>query len=187
MSDAHNMPDDDVLSGDLILVDGQPMTTSRKVAERFGKQHKDVLRAIRALLPSEDEGQRNFAPTSYADSQGKLQPEYLISKDGFCLLAMGFTGSEALTWKRRFIKAFNLAIARVAALSKPPSVPLGLHEQAMKIHGEAKTSEALASICGRGLRKRRDEKPVFAQQLAQIERAMQICLFLGLDGLPDID
>lgn len=128
MSDEHNIQDDDILSSDLILVDGQPMTTSRKVAARFNKQHKDVLRAIRALLPTEED-QRNFAPTSYTDSQGRKQDEYLISKDGFCLLAMGFTGPDALAWKRTYIKAFNRMAAEIAQAARVPAVPVTLHER----------------------------------------------------------
>jgi Rha family phage regulatory protein len=173
---------------DLTPVNGQPMTTSRKVAARFKKAHKTVLRSIKKIEAVQPEFSRlNFVPRDYVDARGKLQPEYAMTRDGFALLAMGFTGDAAMTWKVIYINAFNKMAEEIARASHVPAVPLTLHEQALKLHAEAKTSEALATIYGRGLRKRRDDKPVFARQLEQLERAMQICLFLGLDGLPDVD
>ena len=95
---------------------GHIFTTSRKVAEHFGKSHKNVLRDISALLakiarlnfePPNATGRLNFAPSSYTDKRGKTYPEYHLSHDGFSLLAMGFTGREALVWKLKFLEAFN--------------------------------------------------------------------------------
>ena len=180
------MQDLDLILSDLSPVDGIPMTTSRLVAKRFGKSPSSVNRAIRALVETE-EGPCNFAPTPYTDSQGKTQTEYRISKDGFCLLAMGFTGPEALRWKRAYINAFNAMTDEIAEASRVPAIPLSLHEQALKLHAEAKTSEAMASIHGRGLRKRRTDKPVLEKQIALMERALQLCIALDLPGLPDVD
>lgn len=95
---------------------GRIFTTSRKVAEHFGKSHKNVLRDIATLLdeisrlnfePRDSVGLRNFAQSTYTDQRGKTYPEYHLSHDGFSLLAMGFTGREALVWKIKFIDAFN--------------------------------------------------------------------------------
>ena len=88
-------------------VNGKAVTTSRKVAETFEKQHKDVLKAIRELEMPEDFRERNFAPTVYVDSTGRKLPEYLITRDGFTLLAMGFTGKKAMQFKVAYIEAFN--------------------------------------------------------------------------------
>ncbi|WP_293996671.1 Rha family transcriptional regulator [Sphaerotilus sp.] len=87
----------------------QPMTTSRRVAQMFGKEHKNVLRSVERLLPDlPDEFSRlNFEPRTYTDDRGKEQPEYLLTQDGFIMLAMGFTGREAVYWRATFIKAFN--------------------------------------------------------------------------------
>lgn len=91
-------------------VHGQPMTTSRRVAQMFGKEHKNVLRSVERLLPDlPDEFSRlNFEPRTYTDDRGKEQPEYLLTQDGFLMLAMGFTGREAIRWRAEFIKAFNV-------------------------------------------------------------------------------
>lgn len=89
------------------------VTTSRNVAEVFGKNHKDVLRDVRNVissLPDESNnwGMRNFALTPYTDPQNKqTYDEYLITKDGLTLLVMGYTGEKAMTFKLAYIKRFN--------------------------------------------------------------------------------
>lgn len=94
--------------------DGQIFTTSLKVAEHFGKNHRDVLKAIKNLLadcPDQDFSLRNFAPRIYQYSAGKGQlrdaPMYHMTEEGFALLAMGFTGPKALQWKIDFLNAFR--------------------------------------------------------------------------------
>lgn len=84
------------------------MVSSREVAERFEKQHKDVLEAIRNIT-AENSAVTNdyFIESSYKAGTGKEYPEYLLTRDGFSLLAMGFTGAKALGWKLKFIEAFN--------------------------------------------------------------------------------
>lgn len=93
------------------VVDGQAVTTSLKVAEVFEKQHKDVLRAVRELEVPEDFGRRNFAQTerTWINNLGKevRTPMYRITRDGFTLLAMGFTGKRAMEFKLAYIAAFN--------------------------------------------------------------------------------
>lgn len=92
---------------ELTVTNGQPTTTSLAIAERFGKRHADVLRAIEALDCSKEFTERNFALSAYRDSTGRALPMHHITKDGFMFLAMGFTGKEAAAWKERFIAAFN--------------------------------------------------------------------------------
>ena len=93
---------------DLVLIDnGEPVTTSRVVAERFGKQHSHVLKAIRSLDLPPDINASNFGLVDYLDQKGEMRPEYLMTKDGFTLLVMGFTGREAMKFKIEFINAFN--------------------------------------------------------------------------------
>jgi Rha family phage regulatory protein len=88
--------------------DNRATTTSLIVAEFFEKQHKDVLRAIENLLSDlSEDSRRNFAPRDYTDDRGKTWPMFEMSRDGFSLLAMGFTGKRALEWKVKFLKAFN--------------------------------------------------------------------------------
>ena len=96
----------------LVVIDGRPTTTSLEVARNFGKRHDDVLKAIRNLLmelPSEPA--RNFAETSIEADQPnggtRSTPAYRLTRDGFTLLAMGFTGKKALQFKLAYITEFN--------------------------------------------------------------------------------
>lgn len=94
----------------VICNNGKATTTSMKVAEYFGKRHDDVLKAIRKLLEDQDVStRRNFAVSDYQDSTGRKLPMYELDRDGFTLLAMGFTGKQALTFKLSYIDAFNKA------------------------------------------------------------------------------
>lgn len=95
---------------DLVHADhGQPLTTSRRVAQRFGKRHRDVLRSIQRLIAEADPAftERSFALSEYADPTGRALPEYHLTQAGFMLLAMGFTGPDALALKVQFIRAFD--------------------------------------------------------------------------------
>lgn len=90
----------------VVVKNNQVVVSSRQVAEKFGKRHKDVLENIRNILVAE-----NFATKFYQEStreyRGQRFPEYLMNRDGFTLLAMGFTGKDALQWKMKYIAAFN--------------------------------------------------------------------------------
>jgi Rha family phage regulatory protein len=91
----------------LDLVDGRPVTTSLNVADVFGKQHQHVMRAIRSLDVPEEFSRSNFGPSAYVDERGKAQPMCNLTRDGFTLLAMGFTGKAAMQFKLAYIDAFN--------------------------------------------------------------------------------
>ena len=86
---------------------GEPVASSRDVAKRFGKEHKDVLRAIKSITAQNCAVTQMFYQSEYTAGTGKKYPMYLMNRDGFCLLAMGFTGKEAVQWKLKYIEAFN--------------------------------------------------------------------------------
>lgn len=90
---------------------GQLVVSSREVARNFEKRHDGVLRDIDNLiggLPKTVDTLALFIPTEYQHEQnGQTYREYLLTRDGFSLLVMGFTGSKALEWKLKYIEAFN--------------------------------------------------------------------------------
>lgn len=91
------------------LKDGKPITTSQIVAESFGKNHRDVLRSITTITESPaylERNQRNFALVDYLDAKGERRPMYEMDRQGFEILAMGFTGEKALRWKFKYSDAF---------------------------------------------------------------------------------
>ena len=96
---------------DIILStqNGEPVASSRQIAESFGKEHKHVLRDIENLIGGESKiGLSSmFFKSEYISAQNKKLPEYLMNRDGFSLLVMGFTGKAALEWKLKYIAAFN--------------------------------------------------------------------------------
>lgn len=111
-------PTDQELS--LVAVENEhAVTTSMRVAEVFGKQHKDVLRAVKSLDCSEDFHKRNFALMQKSIKIGngaeRKSPMYYITRDGFMFLVMGFTGKTAAKWKEAYIKAFNEMEAKIRA------------------------------------------------------------------------
>lgn len=94
---------------DLVQIENsQPVTTSLIVAEKFEREHNDVVRTIRKLV-SKDVGKISemFCESFYTDKYGRKQPSFFMNRDGFSLLVMGFTGDKALKFKLKFIEAFN--------------------------------------------------------------------------------
>lgn len=90
----------------------QVFCSSRQVAEEFNKSHDDVLKSIRILIESfgelsESEWQTNFILVKYKNSRNQSQPEYLLTKKGFTLLAVGFSGKKALKFKIQYIDRFE--------------------------------------------------------------------------------
>ena len=83
------------------------IATSLDIAETFGKEHKRVLQDIRELECSEDFRRHNFVQSSYVNSQNKKQTIYYLTRDGFTLLAMGYTGEKAMKFKEGYIRQFN--------------------------------------------------------------------------------
>lgn len=89
------------------VIDGQAVTTSLDLAAYFGKRHDDVIRKIRSLDCSLEFTARNFTVSAYDDPTGRSLPCYLLTRDGFFFVAMGFTGRRAAEFKEAYIAAFN--------------------------------------------------------------------------------
>ena len=91
-------------------INKQEMTvvSSLDIAETFEKRHDHVIRDIRELECSEEFRLSNFGESSYINAQNKKQPMYYVTRDGFTLLAMGYTGEKAMKFKEAYIKQFNV-------------------------------------------------------------------------------
>ena len=83
------------------------LTTSLLVAEKFGKQHKNVMQRIDRLVAEDESDRLNFQPIFYRDSYDREQKMYEMDKHSFIILAMRFTGKKALKWQHRFVDAFE--------------------------------------------------------------------------------
>lgn len=159
---------------DFIAADGDALvTTSAQIAAAFAKPHYRVLRAIRKLLDElpVEEHAANFGVTQVevhmATGGVRLDPAFKVTKDGFALLAMGFTGKKALGFKVAYIKAFNAMAAYIKNERE------GLRYRCMEKELECRDSERRGSFHGKGLNQRKQEKPVLETELAALHGLVQ--------------
>lgn len=109
------------MAKELITVnDGQAVVSSLDIAEHFGREHKNVAQSIQNLVAENSAAKSLFFETSY-ENRGKQYPMYLMNRDGFSLLCMGFTGAKALEWKLKYIDAFN---KMEKTLTEQPAKPM---------------------------------------------------------------
>lgn len=120
---------------------GQITATSLQVAEHFQKRHTNVIRAIRNLEVSDEFGRLNFEPSTYLNEQGKKQPMYHVTRDGFAMLAMGFTGKEAARWKEAYISTFNAMETKLRALYVSPLLSQNEFRNGIKLQTKLKLME----------------------------------------------
>lgn len=130
------------------------MTDSVKVAQVFGKMHKNIMKSIRNIMGSAQNlaNEHWFAETTYTDAQGKRQPMFLMNRDGFSLLTMSLTGEKAMAFKVAFINAFNKMEETIKELAPAaPAIPQSFAqalrlaaEQAETIESQQKQIEAQA-------------------------------------------
>lgn len=129
---------------------GTPVTDSVKVAQVFGKQHKNVLKSIRNLAAQNLAAKSWFHEITYLDGRGQTQPMFLMNRDGFSLLAMSLTGEKALQFKVGFIQQFDAMEAALKEIAPTrPAIPQTFAEalrlaasQAEQIEKQQKQIEA---------------------------------------------
>lgn len=131
----------------IIFKHGEAVCNSLQVAERFEKRHQEIIYAIEGRKCSckgkgckkcngrgyqqlgilQEDLEINtkshlselFIKSSYKDAGGRIRPLYYMNRDGFALLAMGFTGKDALKWKLEYIRAFNAMEAIITEHQSP--------------------------------------------------------------------
>lgn len=162
------------------LHDGRPATTSLEVAKFFGKRHDHVMRGIKDIIDNcaellsapnfgaanspESFSAHNFELASYLDEQAKNRPMYIIYRDGFMLLVMGYTGKKALAIKLAYIEAFN-AMEDELARKNRPALP----------KSRSTRRESLPTIPGSIPRQSLDERPFldFVEEVQQAHTQVQ--------------
>lgn len=117
-----------ILSNAVAVSDGKVTTTSLKIAEVFGKLHKNVIRDIELLQVPDNWHKLNFEPMQIDRQIGngatRKDKAYSITRDGFTLLVMGFTGAAAMRFKIAYLEEFNRMEAELRRLQAgSPSVP----------------------------------------------------------------
>jgi len=159
---------------DFIAAEGDVLTTtSQHVAAAFGKRHHHVLRAVRDLMNKlPPERLTNFGETLEMRENpngGALiaSPGYRLTRTGFTLLAMRFTGKKALAFQLAYIDAFDAMAAYIKNQRD------GLRYRCMEKELECKDSARRGSIHGRGLQVRKMEKPVLESELSELQSLAQ--------------
>jgi Rha family phage regulatory protein len=155
---------------DFIAADGdQLLTTSQQVAAVFGKRHDHVLDKVRALMRElpEEFNAPNFRAVVYQDAKGESRVSYQMTRDGFTLLAMSFTGGKALAFKVAYINAFNAMAAYIKNQRE------GLQFDYLRKELEFKTRKGKISACAREMRHWQDEKPKRIGQMTALLEQMQ--------------
>ena len=128
-----------LMDKDLVVIqNNQAVTSSRKVAEKFEKEHRHVLRDIDSLKEDVPNFGQMFYEDEIPDSYGRPQRAYYINKKGFQLLAMGFTGSKAIKWKLEYIDTFEAMDKMLQEQKKP----LNQWDMIIELATAQKTNEA---------------------------------------------
>ncbi|MDN4061127.1 Rha family transcriptional regulator [Massilia sp. YIM B02769] len=143
------------------------VTDSQTLAKTFGKRHKNVLRAFDGLQCSDEFRRLNFEPSEFLDARGKLQRSITMTKDGFAMLAMGFTGPKAAAFKEAFIKEFNVMAEALARGEQ------NLWQRLQAVIAQEAESAVKASFGSRLLLARKRELPRFRDQLAELHSQIQ--------------
>lgn len=137
----------------VIMKNQQAVTTSLQVADVFKKEHRHILEAIDRLQKDVPNFRQMFVEGSEPDSYGRDRRIYYMNRDGFTVLAMGFTGKQALKFKLKYIDAFNQMEKQVresGGFNVPTSLPEALRlaanqaEQLEKMKPKALFADAVA-------------------------------------------
>lgn len=122
---------------ELITVNnGQPVVSSVDIAEHFCKEHKNVLQTIENITAENSAVTPMFYKTTYKAGTGKQYPMYLMNRDGFSLLCMGFTGAKALEWKLKYIDAFNKMEKTLTEQTTKPMTAMQMLELQVQVNKE---------------------------------------------------
>ena len=103
--------------------DGKLVVSSRRVADDFRRRHSDVIKAIEDKMKVNEilRSPKYFIESTYTDKSNRQSKEYLLTKDGFSFIVMGFNGKIADEWKLKYIEAFNTMERKLKEISKPDS------------------------------------------------------------------
>lgn len=129
---------------ELTINDGVVLVSSRDIAERFGKRHNHVLRAILSKIELNPilGTPKFFIESEYIDKSNRKSKEYLMTRDGFSFIVMGFTGKEADEWKLKYIEAFNKMEAQLKAQNKK-SLPTTYKQALIQLLEQVEQNEKL--------------------------------------------
>ena len=155
---------------DLIVnLNGEILTTTKDMADIFGKTHKYVLEALRNLECSDEFRGRNYRPSYYTSLQNKKLSCFTVTRDGFTLLGMGFTGPKASQWKEAYIEAFNKMESHIKGSD---SLMCKINEALLIMEKD----KATASLCSKGLNEWKKLKKMHHEEVERLVNESQFAL-----------
>lgn len=158
----------------LIAVTGDRLTTdSRMVARDLKKNHKNVLRAYDNLKCSDKFKRLNYEPVDFIDKNGDLRRSIVMTKDGFTMLVMGFTGEPAMAFKEKYIAAFNAMAEHIASAEK------NLWQKMQALIAKEVSSKVKASFGSHLMLNRKREIPPLRDERFELETQIQPSLLLN--------
>ena len=156
------------------VVNGKVVVTSKQVADHFGRIHRDVMRAIRTEIENAgDFGVCNFAQSSYISLQNKTLECYEMTRDGFSLLAMGFTGKQATEWKIKYINAFNKMEAEILSNR---TKEISVMDELNKAYLLMESDKEKASVFGSGLNEWKQIRKEHMERVNKLQEDVQMLL-----------
>lgn len=154
--------------------EGQPVVSSREVANNFEKEHSKVLRTIENKIEVNPilASPKYFIGTTYTDKSNRQSKEYLMTRDGFSFVVMGFTGAKADNWKLKYIEAFNKMEEKIkninpyAGMSKELQAIFAIDKKQQQIEQDVKTvTEDLKDF--------KNNAPLFSIECETLQKALR--------------
>ena len=156
------------------VINGKVVVTSKQVADHFAKIHRNVMRDIKKELSTAgDFGVLNFEHSYYISEQNKTLPCYSMTRDGFSLLAMGFTGPDAQQWKIKYITAFN---AMESEILSNHTKEISVMDELNKAYLLMESDKEKASIFGSGLNEWKAIRKEHMERVNKLQEDVQMLL-----------
>lgn len=151
----------------VVIEETRTLTPSLKVAECFGKRHDNVMRDIKNLEVPDEFSLLNFEERDHVDLRGKKQKMYMMTKDGFMILVMGYTGPKAMQFKIAFIEAFNMMEWKLSQPARERETKLLAYYEREAVRRERKDNKVSDAEILRmvELKNQRFTNPEISQQL----------------------
>lgn len=143
------------------MKDQQAVTDSLKVAESFDKKHKNILQNIQNLAAENSATKKMFVESTYVN-RGKEYPMIYMNRDGFTLLAMGFTGKKALDFKLKYIQAFNKMEQQIRNQSERPKLMQKERIEVSRQNAETRKASLLYRVA-KSMKDTRKQQDLLAQ------------------------
>lgn len=172
-----------VASIDVKEYEGQPVVSSREVANNFEKEHSKVLRTIKEKIEVNPilASPKYFIESTYLDKSNRQSKEYLLTRDGFSFLVMGFTGAKADMWKLKYIEAFNKMEEKLKNLN--PYAGISKELQAIfTIDKKQQQIEQNVKAVKEDLKNFKDNAPLFNIECDTLQKALRGKVIKELGG-----